>query len=375
MRAPLAAIALLALGACTVPQGSGAREFEPYAPLRAHIVPPTGGGPMFHVNRPAYVAMFYIVPGGGVSMLYPGFASGSLDGRVFGGTHFARGRLTNSEQYRFATRGLTASPRFYFLIASDRPLNVRQFGAFGDGLTSRLGTAFGSFSAYSTMERLARVALPSVTDDGSWTTDMYVEWPNVIGNEPGGGRVMMQCGGYVMYVPMEYVPAVQALVCDARDEAEEQAEEEERGPVVKPRSRDPIPAEAQGGKTEEIRSMDPKALVERISASTQLTEAVARRPMVSGGRDELGRSGARAGVSSGGVSRGAASPSSGSSGSSGTVSSGRSGPVSAPASRPSSSGDSGSGSGAGSGAGSGGGGGGGGGGSGPVTAPTNRGGG
>lgn len=365
MRASLAAVALLALAACA-PQGGRSRAFAPYAPLRAHITSPSvGGAPLFHVNRPAYVAMFYIIPGGGVSMLYPGFGSGSMDGRVFAGSHFARGRAGMRDQFSFVSAGMAGSPRFYFLIASDRPLNVRQFGGLGTALMSRLGTAYNSFSAYSTMERLARLALPSVADDGSWTTDMYVEWPNVIGNEPERGRVLMECAGYVMYVPVAYVRAVQAMVCDAREEAEKEAAEEEREPVVRPRAREPIPADPQGGETEEIRTMDPKALVERISSSTQLTEPVTRRP-VSGGRDELGRA-RPGGYGSSSTGRGSVgSPSSrppatssGGSSSAGAPSGG-SGPVSAPASRPSSDGGSGSS------------GGGGGGGSGPVTAPTSR---
>lgn len=356
MRSPLAAVALLAaLGACALPQQGRSRAFQPYAPLTAHIVSPSFQGPMFHVNRPAYVAMFYIVPGGGVSMLYPGFGSGSLDGRVFAGTHFANGRIRNRDQYYF-TSAAASSPRFYFLIASDRPLNVQQFGSLGTSLHSRLGTSFGSFSAYSTMEDLARLALPSLADDGSWTTDMYVDWPNVISREPGGRRVLLRCNGYEMYVPFEYVPAVQAMVCDAQDEAEERAEEEGKEPVVKPKAREPIPADAQtGGTAEAIRTPDPRerrAIVERISSSSQLMEPVARQPY-GGGRDELGRESGRSrpgmeGPSSAG--RGpVSSPASRSSGaSSGASSSGgapsapvaapSSGPVSSPSSRPSSDG-------------------------------------
>jgi hypothetical protein len=318
MRSALAAVALLVLGACALPQQGRSRAFQPYAPLEAYIVSPASQGPLFHVNRPAYVAMFYIVPGAGVSMLYPGFGSGSLDGRVFAGSHFANTRLNNREQYLF-TAGSYGSPRFYFLIASDRPLNVNQFGSFGTSLGSRLGGSFGSFSAYSTMEDLARLSLPSLADDGSWTTDMYVEWPNVISREPGRRRVLLRCNGYEMYVPFEYVEAVQAMVCNAQDEAEERARED---PVAKPKPRQPLPADGEtGGSQEEIRTMDPRtrqALVERISSSSQLMEPVTRQAF-GGGRDEFGRP------------EGRARP-----GSSGATYSGSRGPVGAPASRPSS---------------------------------------
>jgi hypothetical protein len=271
--------------------------------------------------------MFYIAPGSGVSMLYPGFGSGSLDGRVFAGTHFASRRLMNREQYIF-TAGSVGAPRFYFLIASDRPLNVQQFGGLGTALHSRLGNSFASFSAYSTMEEIARLTLPSLADDGSWTTDVYVDWPAVISREPTRGSVLMRCNGYEMYVPFEYVPMVQAAVCDAQDKAEERAEEEGKKGVTKPGAREPLPADgATKGSQEEIRTADPRtrqALVERISASRQLMEPIARQaPGV--GRDEFGRPVGRSRPDIGGSS-----------------SSGERGAVSAPVSRPSDSGSAGS---------------------------------
>ena len=192
MRRLLAPALLILLAACAVPQ-SRSRTFEPYAPLRAYITSVGTGRPLFQVNRPAYVAMFYIAPGRGVSMLYPGFGSGSLSGRVFAGSHFAGYRINNGHAY-VSTRGFFGGPSYYFLIASDRPLNVEQFGSFGDGLVSRLGSSFASFSAYSTMESLAELTLPSLQNDGSWTTDMYIAWPSVIYTEPGDQRVLVRCG-------------------------------------------------------------------------------------------------------------------------------------------------------------------------------------
>lgn len=282
MRSSLALALLVVLGGCALPQQQS-RTPSPYQPLEAYITALTPGGPLFHVNRPAYVAMFYISPGSGVSMLYPGFGSGgSLSARAFAGSHFASTRMNNRSQYIF-TRASVLQPRFYFLIASEQPLNVSQFGSFGDGLRSRLGTAFASYSAFDTMEEIAQLALPSLSDDGSWTSDMYVEWPDVIYSEPGGARMLVQCAGYSMWVAREHVALVRASVCEAieRHEPKEPAkpgdddgrepidERDEGGEPVRSTTRSALAAASGRGAD---RSMS-TSLRERISASTQLSAA------------------------------------------------------------------------------------------------------
>jgi hypothetical protein len=298
MRSLLAATLFLVLGACSLPQEGRSRAFAPYAPIEARITAMTPSGPLFHVNRPAYVAMFYIAPGSGVSMLYPGFGSGSLDGRVFAGSHFGNQRINNRDMFAFASRASFGQPRFYFLIASDRPLNVKQFGTFGSMLHARLGTSFMSMSAYNTMEDLAQLALPSLVNDGSWTTDMYVDWPSVISREPARGHVYVRCSGYEMYVPIEHLMAVQAAICEPLEEAQKKASDEVAEPeVVKPKARQPLPADGTVGEgaAEAIRApdvRDRRAVIERISSSSQLGRPIGR-PIVDGGRTEVGRPGAR----------------------------------------------------------------------------------
>jgi hypothetical protein len=297
-------------------------------------------------------------------MLYPGFGSGSLDGRVFAGSHFGNQRINNRDMFAFASRASFGQPRFYFLIASDRPLNVKQFGTFGSMLHARLGTSFMSMSAYNTMEDLAQLALPSLVNDGSWTTDMYVDWPSVISQEPARGRIFVSCNGYEMYVPIEYLMAVQAAICEPLDEAQKKTSDEEPEPeVVKPKARQPLPADgAVGGAAEAIRApdvRDRRAVIERISSSSQLGRPVGR-PIVDGGRTEVGRPGARSrpemgpgsasssgrGASRGAVAGASSRPSGDSGGSAGAAPaaapaapSGGGGGVSAPSSRPSSGGD------------------------------------
>lgn len=294
MRPLLATVALLTLSACALPQ-QRSRTFTPYAPLEARITSTVDGRPLFHVNRPAYAAMFYIAPGQGVSLLYPGYGSGSLTGRVFAGSHFATSRLTNRAQ--FTPMRAMSGPTYYFLIASDRPLNVQQFGSFGDGLWSRLGTSFSSFSAFSTMEDLAELTLPALVNDGSWTTDFFVSWPSVIYNEPGQRRVLVRCGGYTMYVDATYLAQVQAMMCqrdrtDDRPDREPDAETGGEGerPVVKPKSRAPLPSQADEPQADEsgrVTPSDRRAIRERIAVSSQLAGPEARQAMQAP-RDEYG---------------------------------------------------------------------------------------
>lgn len=319
MRSLLAAVLLVSLSACALPQ-QRSRTFTPYAPLEAYITSTAMGGPLFHVNRPAYVAMFYIAPGQGVSMLYPGFGSGSLTGRVFAGSHFANNRVNNAWQY-VPTRASMNGPRYYFLIASDRPLNVQQFGSFGDGLSSRLGTSFASFSAYSAMERIAELTLPVLADDGTWTTDMYVEWPNVLFSEPAARRVLVSCNGYAMYVAAGYVNVVRSMLCDpARDrrqlDEDDQSENDgEDRPVVRPRGRTPIapqPEADQVDETGKLTQAERRAVRDRLGYSSQLAGPAARE-VIEAPRDEFGyiRQRERPGYSTG-AGAAAASPSTGS---------------------------------------------------------------
>ncbi|HEX6925865.1 MAG TPA: hypothetical protein VF167_10545 [Longimicrobiaceae bacterium] len=305
---------ILALSACALPQGRS-RTFAPYQPLEAYITNADYSGPLFHVNRPAYVAMFYIAPGSGVSMIYPGFGRGSLSGRVFAGTHFASTRLSNRHQY-FFTAGTSAMPRYLFLIASDRPLNLEQFGPFGHRLASRLGTYFHSFSAHRTMEELVRLALPSVPDDGSWTTDFYVVWPSVIYSEPAAGRILVSCGNYAMYVPRGYVQVVRSVICSQlNDDQKQQPEKPDEGkkPPRKPGARDPLPSqpEREVPGTRAITAEQREAIRERISsaqlAASRERPQIGARPTAFGRlpAEESPRPGSAGGWSSAPSSRGA----------------------------------------------------------------------
>lgn len=267
----VAAMALVA-GGCvsTPPPASGPPDG--YRPLNAYIMPPNGGL-RFHVSRPAYVAMFEISPGRGTQLLYPAPGHGRLDGHIYAGDRVVRSRGFRDSDYYFTGgprgTGAVGEPRFIFLIASERPLRLEQFGPSGYGLRQAMGFRTHS-SPYAAMERLAELTLPSMIDDGSWTTDFYVFWPQVLHDRRGGRDVLVRCNGYQMLVPYQFVSQVQREICGRR------AEEAPQGPVPgvpgadstdieQPDRRSPIPAATEPGR-------------ERIVSSRQLQQPQSSRP-------------------------------------------------------------------------------------------------
>lgn len=214
MRAALAVCLGLLLTACALNGGGGAGS--QYRPLSAYISGPDLGGLGFHVNRPAYVALFEVFPGRGTSLVYPGGAYGSATHLVSGGRiavtrHAAWGRMNYRPASSFAGAG---TPVFYFLIASDRPLNLSGFGAHGMEMTQVLRQDFLGTSPYRTLERIAEVALPGLPDDGSWTSDVYVHWPQALSTRYADGYVPISCGGYGAWVSLEAYSYAYSVLCD-----------------------------------------------------------------------------------------------------------------------------------------------------------------
>lgn len=279
MKSLLASLTLLAsLSACYALPDPSVQPDRWYEPLRAHFIPGGSGGSMgFQVNRPAYAAVFEIVPGAGASLLYPGWGSGGLSGRVFAGYNsLSNARAMNREQYHLAGGAWRSSPRFFLLIASERPLDVERFGAFGYGLHRQLGLDFASLNAYSTMERLVRLAVPDVEDETSWTTDLYVEWPDVLYDSPRARErlVALHCNGYSMYVPLDMLLAARASLC-GRNDGERPNTRPGNGQdstVAQPGARTPLPPEQSTDRQPWIAPKDRlrEPLRERITRSTQL---------------------------------------------------------------------------------------------------------
>lgn len=287
MRFHVFAAALLTLGACSsLPEPSVAPDRAP--PLRAFLTAPSPGSPLgFYVSRPAYVALFEVVPGQGVGLLYPGRATGPLDGRAFAGyTSAASISPFGADRYRFAgamssvfdaaSAGAWDGPHFLFLIASERPLDVEQYGAWGSRLWSTLGSRFYSSNAYDTMEELARRTLPRVEDDGSWTSDLYVYWPMAVSPGPRAGvRVVeLTCNGYSFQVPVALLSTATREICAARVERPI-ADSTSTARPEEPKAREPLPrhiGEAVEERAEEPghRAQPGERLRAKIASSVQM---------------------------------------------------------------------------------------------------------
>lgn len=297
MRRPILATTIgLMLTACAVPQqtapgagpgdrGSRGGDWQSGGDraLSAYIIPPGQGGLRFHVNRPAYVAMFEIVPDGGARLIYPTPGVGRMDGFVFSGRRvpdtsgYWRGDGYSGGVY--AGRGSAASarldrPRFLFLIASERPLEIDAFGAYGSGLRAALGHHYyASLNPYATMERIAEVALPTMIDDGTWATDMYVYWPQVLRQYRASRDVILRCNGFTMVVAAEYAYQARQALC--RDPQRDRVAQR---PRVTPPPVDGDSVEiAQPGRREPLPPADEETR-RRLTSSRQLQQPQTQRP-------------------------------------------------------------------------------------------------
>lgn len=190
-------LAVAALGACAPyysPGGPYDRDRGRYdddyygdgyyggAPLDARIVP---GGGFFGVrlSDDAHVAIFEIVPGRGVGLLYPSydserglFRAGHSNIHI-GAPRYYDWYFANSATSPYGR--VTSEPRFFFMVASRRPLqNIGRFQRSPGALRSLLGlSSYASLNTNTVMNDLVSAVVPAQPDE-DWATDMYAIWPN-----------------------------------------------------------------------------------------------------------------------------------------------------------------------------------------------------
>jgi hypothetical protein len=145
------------------------------APLEARIFPPFFGRVSFTTNKPAYVALFEIVPGQGMSLVYPAY--GGQSRRVAEGTTWADLRFV-PQRWMYSQTGFGSSvgpSRYFFLVASEAPLNLRRLRG-ASGLRSYFGlTRFVASRPWDAMEELAFAVVPRIDED-RWVTDAWADW-------------------------------------------------------------------------------------------------------------------------------------------------------------------------------------------------------
>jgi hypothetical protein len=210
-------VPVLALSACSnAYRGSGPDSYRYSSdrwydaadvPLAARI-DQTGTGLAVRLNRPAYVAMFEILPGQGVGLFYPAysgeqayFASGFTMLPTHGARRYDSYFTGSGSRY---TRG---QPRFYLLVASRQPLrSITRFQHSEGAIRSVLGlNAYSTMNYQRVMEDLVQAVVP-YQNDQDWTTDVLAVWPR---SDYGyyadnGGYRRVYCGdGTVELLPIE----------------------------------------------------------------------------------------------------------------------------------------------------------------------------
>ena len=203
----------LTLGLATVAALSGClhapavERASPAGPpaLQAWIGYPIGSSrvfPMF-VNREAYVALFEVVPGRGVSMVYP---VSRLD-MTASDAHYANLTVQHGRVFYYSDPfGHSAyQPRYYYLVASVAPLNLTRLRTSLGATRKVLGAMYASYRPYDVIDRLTELVVPMQADE-DWATDILVDWPMPAPPmfASHASRVVTCANGRVFVVPLDY---------------------------------------------------------------------------------------------------------------------------------------------------------------------------
>lgn len=192
---------LLAIASgCAAPSPQLGATPSSAAPLQARIFPPYYGEVPIAVNKAAYVALFEVLPGRGVSLLYPRSGNGFTTVRdvwipvqynaqrwlyaSHGMGDVPAGQWSGFEYGFGAGYGLSSrsmrgagAPRYLFLVASEEPIATGRFQQSLSSIKDYLGVArYASYQPYDVMEQLAYALAPYGASDESWVTDVFVDW-------------------------------------------------------------------------------------------------------------------------------------------------------------------------------------------------------
>ncbi|HET7459154.1 MAG TPA: hypothetical protein VFJ74_16005 [Gemmatimonadaceae bacterium] len=165
-------------------------------PLQARLYSAFDQTVRFALNRPAYVAVFELVPGQGVSLVYPAPFDDAASKPTSAGFNVAFlapvdfGRLF----YLTSFQGRGREPSYLYLVASEAPLDIERILRDPGALRARLGVAaFSSSFGPKLMDLVDRTVVPEQADD-SWTSDYVVLWPDDDSQPPVSvPRFLVQC--------------------------------------------------------------------------------------------------------------------------------------------------------------------------------------
>jgi hypothetical protein len=175
--------------------------------ISARLYAGIGGRLEVGLSEPGHVAVFEIVPGRGVGLLYPFYASEAAyfhAGWTGVSARTLRNRDWYADHYAVDFRNYP-QPRYFLLVASRYPLHLAPLQGNSGGLRRLLGHhTFSSHDSRGVMNEVLDAVLP-YQDDADWDTDVLVIWPDPSIARPMYERmVAVRCGdGTVRVVPIE----------------------------------------------------------------------------------------------------------------------------------------------------------------------------
>jgi hypothetical protein len=199
----LVVIAATALAGCAVnPKIQGVEPARPPA-MHVSIGYPAGSSPVYpiFVNRDAYVAMFEIIPGRGVTLVYP-----QSSRQVWASDmHYANLTVQPGRMFYYTDPFSFAhfQPRYYYAVASTAPLNLRPLQTSFGAVRRLLGRMYGSYRPYEIIDNLTNFVVPTQPDE-DWATDLLVVWPEPPPPKAVLTRIVRCANGRVLVVDRDY---------------------------------------------------------------------------------------------------------------------------------------------------------------------------
>jgi hypothetical protein len=260
MRTPIYLLmAALLVGGCThyhaTPAGSPSvdRVSEPERPepLELDIGRPHGSQLPIQTSRPAYVAIFEIIPNRGVTLIYP--AAAHQQNMLVSG-------LTWVPLWWSPRRVTFNSDRYIYAVASEEPLNLSG-ETFASGYFSRvLGLpVYRADRPYSTMRAISNAVVPNVEPE-EWAEDVHVLTPTYHTEVYRTARIYC-AGGRFFDVPDDMVSRVwcptrtRVVIVDGRPRSREY-------PVGRPTRPDSV--FGQGGTRIRLEPRRPRGPIARV---------------------------------------------------------------------------------------------------------------
>ncbi|MCR4338715.1 MAG: hypothetical protein NUW01_02395 [Gemmatimonadaceae bacterium] len=149
-------------------------------PLHVRLFSPAAGAVNYELSEPAYVAIFAIRRGDGISMIYPHFRS-QMDFRSKAGFNQQLvHRLNTSRAYSMSagydSRVLLGQADAYYVIASKYPLPVEGILQSPWALRRLVGAdLFRATNLSDTWYALEEMLVEGLPDD-AWASDVYLNW-------------------------------------------------------------------------------------------------------------------------------------------------------------------------------------------------------